>query len=239
MIDSAETEDRRQASLQTTVVKKRGEKEEVAENPVPFLLPIHPGEFEGEWGILLYLQREGGLRTRQGRRAECAEKDGGFTYYPQTTSYNCPGCSTVVPPAARTSEIRTVLEAYWLVRARVPISGSRGSHGGLGGRSEIATLNRPLLRGRGADTLDDFARQLQLGHGVRNHVLTNRHAYTYGILEGIGVCIGVPAKRGQTQNTTGIGTQGDPTTATPEPSKYADQSHTAATNEDFDIFSSL
>ena len=29
----------------------------------------------------------------------------------------------------------------------------------------------------------------------------NRHTYT-GILEGIGVCIGVPAKRGQTQNTT-------------------------------------
>ena len=40
---------------------------------------------------------------------------------------------------ARTSEIRTVSEAYWLVRAPVPISGSRGSHGGLGGRSEIAT----------------------------------------------------------------------------------------------------
>ena len=34
--------------------------------------------------------------------------------------------------------------------------------------------------------------------------LINRHTYTYGILEGIGVCIGVPAKRGQTQNTTGI-----------------------------------
>ena len=66
MIDSAETEDRRQASLQTTVVKKRGEKEEVAENPVPFLLPIHPGEFEGEWGILLYLQREGGLTYGNG-----------------------------------------------------------------------------------------------------------------------------------------------------------------------------
>ena len=29
----------------------------------------------------------------------------------------------------------------------------------------------------------------------------NRHTYTYGILEGIGVCIGVPAKRGQPQNT--------------------------------------
>ena len=47
------------------------------------------------------------------------------------------------------------------VRAPVPISGSRGSHGGLEGRSEVATLNRPLLRGRGAaaDTLDGFARQ--------------------------------------------------------------------------------
>ena len=45
---------------------------------------------------------------------------------------------------ARTSEIRTVLEAYWLVRALVPISGSRRSHGGLGGRSEITTLNRPF-----------------------------------------------------------------------------------------------
>ena len=45
---------------------------------------------------------------------------------------------------ARTSEFRTVLEAYWLVRAPVPISGSWGSHGGLGGRSEIATLNRPF-----------------------------------------------------------------------------------------------
>ena len=33
----------------------------------------------------------------------------------------------------------------------------------------------------------------------------NRHTYTWGILEGIGVCIGVPAKRGQTQNTT-VGT---------------------------------
>ena len=30
----------------------------------------------------------------------------------------------------------------------------------------------------------------------------NRHTYTYGIFEGIGVCMGVPAKRGQTQNTT-------------------------------------
>ena len=35
------------------------------------------------------------------------------------------------------------------------------------------------------------------------YVLINRHTYTYGILEGIGVCVGVPAKRGQTQNTTG------------------------------------
>ena len=37
-------------------------------------------------------------------------------------------------------------------------------------RNLIATLNRPLLRGRGAaaDALDGFARQL--GHGVRNHV---------------------------------------------------------------------
>ena len=61
---------------------------------------------------------------------------------------------------ARTSEIRTVLEAHWLVRAPVPISGSRGSHGGLGGRSDVATLNRPLLRGRGAaaDTLNGSAR---------------------------------------------------------------------------------
>ena len=34
-------------------------------------------------------------------------------------------------------------------------------------------------------------------------LLTNRHTYTYGIWEGIGVCIGVPAKRGQlrTQRT--------------------------------------
>ena len=57
-----------------------------------------------------------------------------------------------------------VLLAYWLVRAPVPISGSRGSHGGLGGRSEIATLNRPLLRGRGAaaDALDGFSQQLGL-----------------------------------------------------------------------------
>jgi len=57
---------------------------------------------------------------------------------------------------ARTSEIRTMSEAYWLFRAPVPISGSRGSHGGLRGRSEIATPNRPFLRGRGAaaDTLD-------------------------------------------------------------------------------------
>ena len=45
---------------------------------------------------------------------------------------------------ARTSEIRTVSEAYWLVRAPVPIPGSRGSHDGLGGRSEIATPNRPF-----------------------------------------------------------------------------------------------
>ena len=29
----------------------------------------------------------------------------------------------------------------------------------------------------------------------------NRHTYTYGILEGIGVCIGVPAKRGHTAQT--------------------------------------
>ena len=44
--------------------------------------------------------------------------------------------------------------------------------GALGGRSENATLNRPLLRGRGAvaDTLNGSARQFQLGHGVRNHV---------------------------------------------------------------------
>ena len=55
----------------------------------------------------------------------------------------------------------SVLEAYWLVRAPQPISGSRGSHGGLGGRSEIATLNRPFSRGRGAaaSTLNGFARQ--------------------------------------------------------------------------------
>ena len=33
--------------------------------------------------------------------------------------------------------------------------------------------------------------------------LINRHTYTYGILEGIGVCVGVPAKRGQTQDTNG------------------------------------
>ena len=58
---------------------------------------------------------------------------------------------------------------HW-TRAPVPISGSRGSHGGLGGRSEIATLNRPFLRGRGAatGTLDGFARQL--GHGNRKHL---------------------------------------------------------------------
>jgi len=45
-----------------------------------------------------------------------------------------------------------VSEAYWLARAPVPISGSRGSHGGQGGRTEIATPNRSFLRGRGAAT---------------------------------------------------------------------------------------
>ena len=36
-----------------------------------FILPTHLGGFEGGWGcVLLYLQREGGLRARQGRRAE-------------------------------------------------------------------------------------------------------------------------------------------------------------------------
>ena len=43
------------------------------------------------------------------------------------------------------------------VAAKTP----RRSHGGLGGRSEIATLNRPFSRGRGAaaSTLNGFARQ--------------------------------------------------------------------------------
>ena len=50
---------------------------------------------------------------------------------------------------ARMSEIWTVSEAYWLARAPVPISGSRGSHGGLGGRSEIATPNGPFFAGSG------------------------------------------------------------------------------------------
>ena len=62
-------------------------------------------------------------------------------------------------------------EEYGLVRAPVPISGSWGSHGGLGDQAEIATPNRPFLRGRGAtaDALNGSAREL--GHGVRNHVL--------------------------------------------------------------------
>ena len=30
--------------------------------------------------------------------------------------------------------------------------------------------------------------------------LINRHTYTYGIWEGIGVCIGVPAKRGNSEH---------------------------------------
>ena len=34
-------------------------------------------------------------------------------------------------------------------------------------------------------------------------ILINRHTYTYGILEGLGVCIGVPAKRGHTQEHNG------------------------------------
>ena len=36
-----------------------------------------------------------------------------------------------------------------------------------------------------------------------NNLLINRHTYTYEILEGIGVCMGVPAKRGQTQKHSG------------------------------------
>ena len=33
-----------------------------------------------------------------------------------------------------------------------------------------------------------------------NKVLINRHTYAYGIWEGIGVCIGVPAKRGNSEH---------------------------------------
>ena len=47
------------------------------------------------------------------------------------------------------SEIRTVLEAYWLVRAPVPISCSRGSHSGLGGDLRC-NPEQTFLRGRGA-----------------------------------------------------------------------------------------
>ena len=39
-----------------------------------YSLPIHLGGFKGEWGVLLYLQSEGGLRTQPGRCAECGEK---------------------------------------------------------------------------------------------------------------------------------------------------------------------
>ena len=40
-----------------------------------FFLPMHLGGFEGGCGCaLLYLQREGGLRTRQGRCVKCGEK---------------------------------------------------------------------------------------------------------------------------------------------------------------------
>ena len=36
-----------------------------------FFIPTHLGGVEGGWEcVLMYLQREGGLRTRQGRRAE-------------------------------------------------------------------------------------------------------------------------------------------------------------------------
>ena len=77
---------------------------------------------------------------------------------------------------ARTSERRTVSEAYWLVRAPVPISGSRGSHGGLGGSRAIVGCDpcvQPVpLRSPGAaaaaDAEDRSAREV--GHGVRNHV---------------------------------------------------------------------
>ena len=46
-----------------------------------FFLPIHLGGFEGGGvGVLLYLQREGGLRTRQGRRVKIAEKERRWFY---------------------------------------------------------------------------------------------------------------------------------------------------------------
>ena len=41
------------------------------------------------------------------------------------------------------------------------------------------------------------------GRAFHLEELMNRHTYTYGILEGIGVCIGVPAKRGKTQKHSG------------------------------------
>ena len=43
----------------------------------------------------------------------------------------------------------TVSEAYWLVRAPVPISGIRGSHGGLGGRSVDRNPESTLFAGSG------------------------------------------------------------------------------------------
>ena len=44
--------------------------------------------------------------------------------------------------------------------------------------------------------------------GVRFLVLINRHTYAYGIWEGIGVCIGVPAKRRRSQDTTDTAKKG-------------------------------
>ena len=38
------------------------------------------------------------------------------------------------------------------------------------------------------------------GQKVEGGVLINRHTYTDGIWEGIGVCIGVPAKRGNSEH---------------------------------------
>ena len=35
---------------------------------------------------------------------------------------------------------------------------------------------------------------------LRSKELINRHTYAYGIWEGIGVCIGVPAKRGNSEH---------------------------------------
>ena len=47
------------------------------------------------------------------------------------------------------------------------------------------------------------ASQIYQHRDVNISDLINRHTYTYGTLEGIGVCIGVPAKRGQTQKRNG------------------------------------